>query len=74
MGVVAATNLAVPPTLTDRALARVGAAERQIWFDNPTEHTVTILYIERGKGIVVDSVGFPGKFELKFAQVCIRRP
>ena len=70
MGVAAAA----PPTLAGRALARVGAAERQIWLLNPTQHTVTIVYIERGKGSVVESVGFPGNFELKFAQVCTRRP
>ena len=61
---------AVPPSLGGRLLAAAQLAERQIWLENSSEHDVVVAYAPSGKVSVVESIGKPGWFELKFAQVC----
>ena len=43
---------------------------RSIFLNNPTMHTVTIVYAASSTVTKVASVGKPGLFELKFIQVC----
>jgi len=61
---------AVPPSNEERFLAAVHITERQIWLENSSEHDVVVAYAPSGKVSVVESIGKPGWFELKFAQVC----
>ena len=58
------------PAPHNRFLAATGIAPRRIWLFNPTNYRVHIVYAPSGKAKRVESVRFPGSFEIKIAQVC----